>query len=147
MILPQYGGEQPREMYYLSALMIKLCTTHGGALFVEQVMLKRRCRQARGGAMMLAEIGYFKLQTMTALGLHPIKQVELYNGCHVLCELLTSVVRVNKEAQVSTTFPSVMGTFGRTSLYVSPYMGYQSVLMKAHMPTLGWAGSNTSLAL
>jgi hypothetical protein len=53
------------------------CATHTGAPFGRQVMIKRE--NMWGDATRLAEIEAFELQTLTAPGLCPIKQVELYN--------------------------------------------------------------------
>jgi hypothetical protein len=55
-------------------------SNHSEAHFFEQAMLKRG--QARGDKARVMAMETFKLQTLKAIGLHPIKQVELYKKFH-----------------------------------------------------------------
>jgi hypothetical protein len=60
----------------MGASLLMQCSTHSDAPSVEQAMLKRG--QERGDKTRVATMNTFELQTLKALGLRPIEQVELY---------------------------------------------------------------------
>jgi hypothetical protein len=71
------GTNQENNIFWVEdtdASLSVQCATHAKAIFVRQALLK----QVQGNATRFAEIEALELQTLNALGPHPIKQVELY---------------------------------------------------------------------